>query len=139
MAGGEVNCSIELRALNLVGHGGSRRKRLAKQSSHAVLLQDCDRQLRKLLRVEPRVVRNQNRRVLFLAVHVLGDRGYCQPDIRKRKIVGNQSAPAGSAKLDGRCIQRRRSAHSVVFYPSFSNREPLRKGRTCSSRYTAST
>src|SRR5580658_3570830 len=54
---------------------------------------------------------------------MLRDRRHRQAHIRKRKIVGNQSAPSGRAKLNWAWIHHGSSAHTVVFYPSFLNTE----------------
>src|SRR5271169_2427461 len=127
MASREVDRPIELRPLDFVSDGWRRREGLAKQRPNVVLLENRDRELRKLLRIKSRVIPNQNRRILRLAVHVLRDRRHRQPHIRKRKIVGNQPAPSGCAELDRTCVHHGRSAHTVVFYSQFLEDESIRK------------
>src|SRR5579859_398507 len=127
MAGREVDRPVELLPLNLVGDRWRGCKRLAQQRSYLVLLQNRHSKLRKFLGVESRVVPDQNCRILRFAIHLLRDGRHGQSHVRKRKIVGNQSAPSGRAKLDRRNTRHGGSAHTVVFYSqSFEDESILR-------------
>ena len=64
VAGGEVDRAIELAPHDFVSYGRRWRKRLAQQCADAVMLQDVHGELRKFLRIEARVVPDQNRRLL---------------------------------------------------------------------------
>jgi len=66
-----------------------------------VLLQDVDGELGKFFGVEARVVADEDGGAFLGVVDVAGDGGDCEAHVGKRKIVGDEAAPAGGAEFDG--------------------------------------
>lgn len=102
VAGGEVDGAVQFGAHDFVGDGGSGSKRIAEQSTDAVLLEDIDSQLREFLRVEACVIADENGGIFLPRGEVASDGGHDQADVGKCEIIGDEAAPAGSTKLDGR-------------------------------------
>src|SRR5262249_25061493 len=90
----EVNRPIQFAPLNFIRDRWRRSERFAKQRANAVMLQNLYRQLRKLLRIKPRVITHENGGVLCLRLYMLGNRRKRQPDVCERELVGDQSSPA---------------------------------------------
>ena len=106
VAGGEIDGAIDLAAANLAGHGGRRRGAGAEQRVDAARGEFDGSGAREFLGKETRVMGHQQAwaRVAarVAAQNMFGDGGDGQAHVGKGKFVGNDSAPAGGAKLDGR-------------------------------------
>ena len=101
VAGGEVDGAVEFGALDFVGDDGSGREGFTEERFDFVLLEDVYGELRKLFGVEARVVADENGGIFLGVVDVAGDGGDGESHVGKRKIVGDEAAPAGSAEFDG--------------------------------------
>ena len=103
VARGKIDGPVELGAHDFVGDGGCGCEGLAEQRFDFVLLEDVDGELGEFFGVETWVVADEDGGVFLGVVDVAGDGGDGEPDIGKRKIVGDQAAPAGGAEFDGGC------------------------------------
>ncbi len=103
VAGGEIDGAVDFCALDFISDGWSRRKRFAEKSFDFVLLQDIDGELRKFFGIETRVVADEDRGILLGVVDVTSDGGHGESHVGKRKVVGDEAAPAGGAEFDGGC------------------------------------
>ena len=102
VAGGEVDGAVDFRALDFVGDGGSGREGFTEERFDFVLLEDVHGELREFFGVEARVVADEDGGIFLGVVDVTGDRGHGEADVGKRKIVGDEAAPAGSTEFDWR-------------------------------------
>ena len=78
-----------------------------------MLIEDVDRELRKFFGVKARIVSDEEGRIFSFTVNVICDSGHGKPHVGKGEIVGDEAAPTGSSKLNGRRIRRR--VHGDVF------------------------
>src|SRR5882762_739504 len=125
VAGGEIDGTVQFAALNLVGDGGSRSEGVAEQRADTVRLQNGDGKGGKFLGVETSVVTDENGGLGGFGFNVFGDGGDGETHVGEGEIVGDQSAPAGSAEFDGRWSDRGRGAH---FFTSIVLTESLEYG-----------
>jgi len=102
VAGGEVDGAVEFGARDFVGDSGSRCERFAEEGFDFVLLEDVYGELGEFFGVEARVIADEDGGVFLGVVDVAGDGGDGEADVGKRKIVGDEAAPAGSAEFDWR-------------------------------------
>jgi len=109
VTGSEIDGAIEFAAHDFESDCGRGREGFAEQRSNSVVLQDVYGELGKLLGVETRVVTHEDGRLFRLGFHVFGDSRHGQTHVGEGKIVGDESAPSGSAKLN------RRGRHGAVF------------------------
>ena len=102
VAGGEIDGAIEFAAHDFESHGRGGRERFAEQRANAVVLQDVHGELRKFFGVEPRVVAHQDCGLFRFGFRMFRDGSDSQAYVGESEIVGDEAAPAGRAKLNGR-------------------------------------
>ena len=100
MAGGDVDCTLNLAAANFKGNRGCG-SFAAEEHRTAVVDQYGGGGAGELGREEARVVTDEERRFFRKAANVRGDCRGCDADAVEGEIVGDDAAPTGGAEMDG--------------------------------------